>query len=296
MNKAFLVGVLTLVLIVPSAIAGSQRTQASVLCVELIGNAETRRDVKLRSGSRCATGERKIDLPRGVSGPRGPRGPAGPQGARGPAGPQGSAGPAGPPGPAGQSGAAGPPGPVGPVGPVGPAGQDAAEEYGIAAVMIQRGPAPADPVLWGLFSTEIGSPVGDTTSGTFRFTCTVAHETCTVTIRAWVLSDTSTDLALFHPRILLSRGGDEVSGTEPEVYCEFGDGPFQFIPREPLGSDPLVPRPDLPFNIGSTEDCGGPDPDPGAADVFRIVVPTGFYNVFTTFGFAGTEVPLSPTP
>ena len=121
MNKAFLVGVLTLVLLVPSAIAGSQRTQASVLCVELTGNAETRRDVKLRNGSKCAAGEQKLNI-QGARGQRGARGPAGPQGARGPAGPQGSAGPAGPQGSAGPTGAAGPAGPKGEVGPQGPQG------------------------------------------------------------------------------------------------------------------------------------------------------------------------------
>ena len=77
---------------------------------------------------------------------------------------------------------------------------------------------------------------------------------CTVTIRAWVLSDTSTANALFHPRILLTRGGDEVSGTQPEGYCEFGDGPFQPIPREPLGWDPWG----SPVRIGwSTSADGG---------------------------------------
>ncbi len=285
MNKAFLVGVLTLVLLVPSAIAGSQRTQASVLCVELKGNAETRRDVKLRNGSSCAAGEQKILLPRGV---KGARGPVGPTGARGPAGPQGSAGPAGPAGAAGQAG------PAGQVGPAGPPGQDAAEEYGVAAVLIARGEG-ADPALWGLFSTELGSPVGDWTGGTFRFTCTVAHVACTVTIRAWVISDTSTAQALFHPRILLTRGGDEVTGTQPEEYCEFGDGPFQPIPREPFpGDDPLVDRPDRLVDIGGTADCNGPDP--AAGEVTQIVVPTGFYNVFPTFGFAATEVELPPNP
>jgi Collagen triple helix repeat (20 copies) len=122
MNKAFLVGVLALVLLVPSAIAGSQRTQASVLCVELTGDAETRRDIKFRNGSKCAVGERKINLPRGVAGPRGSRGPAGPAGARGPAGPQGSAGPAGAAGPIGPAGPAGPQGPQGAIGPQGPPG------------------------------------------------------------------------------------------------------------------------------------------------------------------------------
>jgi hypothetical protein len=158
--------------------------------------------------------------------------------------------------------------------------------------MIQRGTGPGDrPVIWGLSSTELGSPVGDTTGGTFRFTCTAAHGTCTVTIRASVLSDSSTAPALFLPRILLYRGGDQVSGSQPALYCEFGDGPLQPIAREPLDENPSD-GPDLPFNIGGSEDCGGPDPDPpGGGNVERIVVPPGFYDVFTSFGFRATEPP-----
>ncbi len=64
---------------------GSQSPQATVLCVELRGNADTRFDVKARSGGKCARGERTVALPRGLRGPRGPRGATG---ARGPAGPQ----------------------------------------------------------------------------------------------------------------------------------------------------------------------------------------------------------------
>ena len=155
--------------------------------------------------------------------------------------------------------------------------------------MIARGTGPGvEPVIWGLFSTELGSPVGDTTGGTFRFTCTSTHVECTVTIRASVLSDSRTDPALFHPRILLYRGGDPDVGTQPELYCEFGDGPFQPIPREPLDENPSD-GPDLPFNIGGSEDCNGPDPDPpGGANVLRIVVPKGLYDVFTSFGFRAT--------
>ncbi len=82
----------------------------SVLCVELQGDADTRFDVKRRPGSRCARGEDRVTLPRGMRGTAGQRGPAG---ARGPAGPQGPAGPAG---------TAGATGPVGPPGPPGPAG------------------------------------------------------------------------------------------------------------------------------------------------------------------------------
>lgn len=119
MNKALVVSVLLLALLVPTAFAGSQRTQASVLCVELRGDADTRFDVKRRPGSRCARGEDRVTLPRGLRGPRGPRGPAG---ARGPAGPQGPAGPAGAAGATGPAGPAGPQGPQGETGPQGPPG------------------------------------------------------------------------------------------------------------------------------------------------------------------------------
>ena len=156
--------------------------------------------------------------------------------------------------------------------------------------MIARG-VDAEPVIWGLFSTELGSPIGDTTGGTFRFTCTTAHDDCTVTIRASVLSDSSTAPALFLPRILLYRGGEPDVAVEPALYCEFGDGPLQTIDREPLTENPSDGL-DLPFNIGGSEDCNGPDPDPpGGADVMRIVVNPGFYDVFTSFGFRATEAP-----
>ena len=109
MNKTLIVGGLILALLVPSAFAGSQRTQASVLCVELRGSAETRRDVKFRAGSRCARGEQRISIPRG---PRGLRGLRGLTGARGPAGERGPAGPQGAIGPTGAKGDPGPPTPA----------------------------------------------------------------------------------------------------------------------------------------------------------------------------------------
>jgi Collagen triple helix repeat (20 copies) len=113
MNKTLVVGGLLLALLVPAAFAGSQRTQATVLCVELQGDADTRFDVKRRPGSRCARGEDKVQLPRGLRGPRGPRGLRGPAGARGPAGPAGPAGPTGPTGPKGDKGDIGAQGPPG---------------------------------------------------------------------------------------------------------------------------------------------------------------------------------------
>jgi Collagen triple helix repeat (20 copies) len=111
MNKMLLASGLLLALLVPSAFAGSQRIQANVLCVELQGNADTRYDIKLRSG-KCVRGERLVALPRGIrgtSGPRGLPGPRGPVGPQGPAGPPGAAGPQGPAGPKGDKGDPGDP-------------------------------------------------------------------------------------------------------------------------------------------------------------------------------------------
>ncbi len=70
MNKTLIASGLLLALLVPSAFAGSQSPQATVLCVELQGNADTRYDVKARSGGKCARGERTVALPRGLRGPR----------------------------------------------------------------------------------------------------------------------------------------------------------------------------------------------------------------------------------
>jgi hypothetical protein len=98
--KTLAASALLLVLLIPSAFAGSQRSQAKakVLCVELGGSKETKRDVKFRNSSSCKAGEQKIALPRGLRGPRGPAGQQGPAGPAGPAGPQGPKGDTGPPG------------------------------------------------------------------------------------------------------------------------------------------------------------------------------------------------------
>jgi len=111
--KTLAVGGLLLVLLIPSAFAGAQSSKAGVLCVELRGNADTRRDVKFRSSSSCKKGEKKVALPRGGRGLRGPQGPAGPAG---PAGAPGVASAPGAPGAKGDKGDKGDPafGTVGP--------------------------------------------------------------------------------------------------------------------------------------------------------------------------------------
>ena len=182
----------------------------------------------------------------------------------------------------GAPGATGPAGPAGPQGPKGDKGDkgDPDEEYGVASVKVSRGSNPA--TVWARYSTELGSPVGDTTGGSFRFTCTAAHEPCRVSITAAALSDSSVAPAGFYPRVLLYRGGDPDSAITPEFYCEYGDGPPQTVARQPLASDPSA-GPALPLHIGGSADCNGPVPTAGA--VTEIVVPKGYYDVFSTFVF-----------
>ena len=98
----------------------------------------------------------------------------------------------------------------------GPKGDNApAEEYGVAIVRVQRGTGAATP--WAVYSTELGSPVGDTTGGTFRFTCQpVVHETCRVSLQAKILSDSSVAPGTIYPRVLVYRGGAPDSNVEPD--------------------------------------------------------------------------------
>jgi collagen triple helix repeat protein len=176
MNKALVVGGLLLVLLVPSALAGSARTQATVLCVELHGDADTRFDVKRRPGNRCARGEDRVALPRGVRGAAGRRGQPGP---RGPAGPQG---PAGAVGATGATGPAGPPGPPGPPGQAAPllrrlSGDFAATNASVATTLdgVQFGPYTDGGVGRGsvLYTGANGLTLGAIT----QLSYTVKHST-----------------------------------------------------------------------------------------------------------------------
>ena len=133
-----------------------------------------------------------------------------------------------------RAGPAGPPGPAGPQGPAGAAGEDAPEEYGVAYVRVQRGDS-APQSVWATYSTELGSPVGDTTSGTFRFTCNAAQAPCRVSVVAKLLSDTSVATGKVYPRVLIYRGGDPDSVVTPEFYCEYGDGPLTIDPADAEG-------------------------------------------------------------
>ena len=148
MTKTLVVGGLLLALLVPAAFAGSQRTQAIVLCIELRGNADTIRDVKARNSSKCKAGEQKVALPRGSRGQAGPAGPA--RAARSSRGSRGQLGQQGPPGA---------PAPT--------------PEYAVVSVFVDRGSGTvALGALLASHSSSPAGPAGTTTGGSFRFSCT----------------------------------------------------------------------------------------------------------------------------
>lgn len=261
--KALAAGGLLLVLLIPSAFAGSQRTQAKVLCVELRGNAETVRDVKFRNSSTCKAGEQKIALPRGLRGPRGPRGPAGTPGPAGPAGPAGPQGPAGAPAPT--------------------------PEYAVVTVFVDRG---SGPTAWARYSVALGSPAGTTTGGDFRFTCTPVQSPCKISFGAAVISQQSGS-ELINPRLLIYKQADLVDA--PIMYCEFADGAnnnagLDTIPRVPtLAAAVVAMQTPLSMGIGSSLDCGSSQPY--TPEVTEIWVPSAsgsdsaFVDVAATFVF-----------
>lgn len=152
-------------------------------------------------------------------------------------------------------------------------------EYGVATVNVSRGGAPA--TAWATYSTALGSPVGDTTGGVFRFTCSTANAPCTVAVKAAVLSDSS-GTADFYPRVLIYR--QDYNSGGPEVYCEYGDGSTGAAPmaitKQASTTTPTYTA--VPINIGGSADCGLPGP---AGDVAQITVPAGYYDVNSTFVF-----------
>lgn len=214
-----------------------------------------------------------------VAGDTGPQGPAGPAGPVGPAGPAGAAGVPGADGLPGADGA------TGPQGEPGAPGVDApAAEYGVGAVSVRRGGGAA--AIWARYSTRLGSPVGDTAGGAFRFTCATAQAPCEVSISAAGLAGTSGVVGVY-PRVLIQR--QAYLTDAPQTYCEYGDG--STTAATPSGVAPIVTQPyasepvytSLPIHIGGSADCGGPVTTAGAVAV--ITVPAGHYDVFSTFVF-----------
>ena len=154
-------------------------------------------------------------------------------------------------------------------------------EYGVVAVDVTRGGSTA---TWAVYSTALGSPVVDTTGGTFRFTCDGAQAPCFVAVKA------AGSLGQRWHGVLLSAPPDR----EDRVRHQATSSPPSTA-STPTAPTAPPPRPDqaaqgshpdyeaLDVNIGGTADCLPGSPAGG--DVARIEVPAGFYNVDASFSF-----------
>ena len=153
---------------------------------------------------------------------------------------------------------------------------------------------------WATYSTVLGSPVGDTTGGVFRFTCSTANAPCTVAVKAAVLSDSAGTTAIY-PRVLIYRQDYNAGG--PEVYCEYGDGSTGSLPlaitQQALSSTPAYTA--VPLNIGGTADCvptvsapgGDVDSDHGSVRLLRRAL---HLYVPALGGAAAGQVPVPRVP
>lgn len=172
------------------------------------------------------------------------------------------------PGPQGAQGVAGPQGDPGTPAPT--------PQYAEGAVLVDRGKGPA---IWATDSTVLGSTLpglGDTASGTFRFTCRTAP--CIVTLEG---AATEAGVTVY-PRILIYKS--DINTGQVSGQCEYGDGADNNGSYEAVGNGTLSP---LTVGIGGTFDCGGDQTNPPAngGTATQIDVPAGYYDVFTTFYF-----------
>lgn len=165
------------------------------------------------------------------------------------------------PGPQGEQG------PAGPAGPQGEPGEDAqALPYGVAKVEVSRGGNPA--TAWATYSTTVGGPEGDTTGGTFRFTCSEAQAPCKVNVAAYSTGEG----VKVYPRVMIQT--ESLNGG-PQTYCEYGDGPLSGVLTGTAT--------DQPVHIGGSADCEGPVTTAGLVN--EITVPAGYFDVTSTFQF-----------
>ena len=134
-----------------------------------------------------------------------------------------------------------------------------------------------------MYSTTLGSPVGDTTGGTFRLSCSASQAPCTVAVKAAALSDNAGTITLW-PRVLITQ---DLTGVGTTVFCEYGDGSTGTAPatltKQPKSASPTY-KP-VQLNIGGTADCPGGAATP-VGDVDNISVPEGHYDVYATFSFS----------
>jgi hypothetical protein len=159
----------------------------------------------------------------------------------------------------------------------------------VANVFVSRGSA-ASPTIWATYSAAMGSPIGTTTGGEFRFTCSPTQAPCKVSIAAAVLADT-TGSALVYARVMIYK--ETVDG--PEGFCEYADGSTNnstpaTISRVRMSTSVSSINQPLDMGIGGSLDCGSGQTSSNGI-VKDIEVPSGpngsnaYYDVFTTFAF-----------
>jgi hypothetical protein len=177
-------------------------------------------------------------------------------------------------------------GPRGPQGP--PGGGGSADEYGVANVFVSRG--GNRPSRFATYSVTLGSPVGSTTGGHFRFSCTAAQSPCKISVGAAVLSSGSRR-AVAYPRIEIHRQ-DGPSIETPMTQCEYADGAANRIARVPLRTAVGEIRHPLTVNVGGSFDCGNTGQPGKSGRVKQIWVAsasngssTAYYDVWTTLNF-----------
>ena len=164
-------------------------------------------------------------------------------------------------------------GPKGAQGIQGPAGPAVTTSFGIASVLIDRGSGAS---VWAAYSAPLlGSPAGDQAQGTFRFTCNGTAD-CKLSLKAratvagWQV----------YPRVLIMSQ----SGTDPEHYCEYGDGADNNGTRAALATTDAT----VTLGIGGTLDCGSAQAYPASGTASEIDVPGNgaHYDVYTTLVFS----------
>lgn len=149
-----------------------------------------------------------------------------------------------------------------------------APSYGIAQVLVSRGAGSPSP--WATYSTSLGSPVGDTTGGAFRFTCRDTQAPCKVSLQAYTTGPGTVSL---YPRVILYR--EDLNGG-PSTECEYGDGTDNSGGTATLTSSTPTA---VTLGIGGSLDCNAGQPYPSTGVVSEIWVPAGYYDVFSTFVF-----------
>jgi hypothetical protein len=253
-----------------SAIAAAKQRGFVRACYQKTGGSQSVGDLNVLLKRACKKGQRVLKL--ALYPTAGAQGPAGPKGDQGPQGPQGPAGPQGPPGPAGGGGST-------------------TSEYGVANVFVKRGDRA--PSRFASYSVALGSPVGSTTGGAFRFSCAAADAPCKISLGAAVLSSRS-GRALLYSRMVIHKENASSANT-PITFCEYADGSgsktgLNVISRVSLRTALGAIRTKLFMGIGGSLDCGDTG-QPYSPRVKEIWVPsasgtdTGFYDVWTTLTF-----------